>query len=91
MEHIIIPVSSEADCSQVFKNNGFKRHDTMGKWFHESFKQAGIKTSPGNSECIYEKGGRLYLFNGWESDAQGRMIRNPKYIEALDVTDIVRV
>ena len=58
---------------------------------HNRFTAAGIVTSPGNSERIYFNGynDRHYIFNGWEADEFGRITEKPKYIEMIDVTDLL--
>ena len=86
---ITVLAKSETIVDKIFVENGFVRFDTGDKNFHDTFTQAGIKTSPFNSEKIYRKDDRLYIFDGWEADCLGRKADHPKYIRAIDVTDLV--
>jgi hypothetical protein len=90
MNSIKIPVNHETISTDVFPNNGFTRYDTCGLYHHDAFASVGICTSPYNSEHIFEKNGRLFIFDGWSGDEYGRMGGHSKYINALDVTDIVK-
>ena len=86
---IKIPVKEDRISDAIFISNGFSKFNTGERNFHDTFTQAGIKTSPFNSEKIYQKNNRLYIFGGWEADWLGRKADYPKHIDAIDVTDLM--
>ena len=75
----------------VFLANGFTRKEHEDMDIHFRFSSEGIVTSPENSMNHWHKDGRVYLFDGWEEDEQtGLMADNPRFIRALDITDLVK-
>ena len=75
---------------EVFKINGFVLKELNSLDFHKIITSIGIVSSPANSTRIWYKNNRAHIFDGWESDRYGLGIRNPNYIEALDVTDLLK-
>jgi hypothetical protein len=86
----VIPTNGNTEIVNICLANGLlliKRE----KNYHDEFTRAGIITSPNNSTRIYlnEYNDKYYIFNGWESDQFGRMVKKPRYVEMIDVTDII--
>jgi len=59
--------------------------------YHPIFTNAGVITSPGNSERIYfeSRSKQYYIFNGWETDEFGRCKKNAQHIQMINVTDLI--
>jgi len=90
-EIIKLDTCGNNEISHVTRCNGWIKIKN-DKNLHEVFSKAGIVTSPSNSENIYFNGYKdnYYIFNGWESDEFGRMVSKPKFIEMINVTDLVK-
>lgn len=72
---------------QICRDNGFACNVADGLRRHEVLRQH-FKTSIYNSEHLWEKDGRLWLFDGWVTDTPGDC-NTWNELELVDVTDLV--
>lgn len=84
-----IPTNGQRTTPDVFLSNGFVKYVTETH-FHDVFVANGVKTSPGNSERLFEKDGIVYIFDRWEGDSYDRRAKEPSFIEIVDVTSLVQ-
>ena len=91
MKHITLQ-RNNTECypDNVFIRHGFTRVDHDDVNIHLRFGSLGIVTAIGNSMQHWHKDGKVYLFDGWEEDEDGYMAKNPRFVIALDITDIVK-
>lgn len=75
------------DVGQILKDNGFIRDCSDGARRHEILRQH-FTTSPANSETLWSKDGRLWLFDGWVADGL-KDCCDWKEVWIVDVTDLV--
>jgi hypothetical protein len=88
MQIIQVPTHGECLASDVFVRNGLACHWKSDMNTYNALTAKGISIAVGASCRHFIKDGRTYVFYGWESDELGRMALKPKYITALDITDI---
>lgn len=89
MENIIkLKSDKEIYAPNVFKNNGFERisKDDVDPEVINLFKQHGLNTC----SDLYVKDGKTYLFDGWEHDQNRLILTHAKYIEAVEVTNLIQ-
>jgi len=88
MDTLKLQRTSETLAQDVFINHGFTRinRDHVKPELIKRFKHHGLNTL----SDLYIKDGKTYIFNGWEKDQYGYMANPAKYLEAVEVTNIIK-
>ena len=91
LKYITLPTKGSYSAYDILKTNGFERRETdketHDKETHEHLISLGVMSS----YTHWYKDNKVYMFSGWEEDEQtGRMADKPRFITALDITDMVK-
>lgn len=86
-----LEVHGEIRAHDVMANNGYSKVNAseIQNWkeVKDRIHGNGIKAT---CATFFMKDNRCFLFDGWESDQQGRMVKNPKYKEIVEVTEYLQ-
>lgn len=86
-----IYVNGEIRAHDVMASNGYNKVDAseIQNWkeVKDRIHSNGIRAT---CSTFFMKDNRFFLFDGWESDQYGRMVKNPKYIEIVEVTEYLQ-
>lgn len=86
-EVILKRTKGELYVPDICEHYGFKKNTKDGAKRHAILRQHFV-TSPANSETLWERGGRLYIFYGWLSEYEPDCFKWTS-IKLVDVTDLV--
>lgn len=87
-ERITLKADGARYVDDICEVNGFRKNIADGTQRHHILREKFI-TSPANSERLWEKNGRLFLFDGWSGlEPEDRAYWTE--IQLVDVTELVK-
>lgn len=90
MQTIKIPINNEISAYDVFINNGYNKQLNENEIIHNKLIESGLNISWMSASTHFFKDNKVFVFSNWESNEYNQMVKNPKYIEAVDITDILK-